>query len=78
MIRKKLDNFSLQIRLNTSAEVKIVLMSSSGQIISDSNIEAVDGVNTYDFNNESNLAKGIYYLVVISNQEKIIQKVIKN
>ena len=39
---------------------------------------AVDGLNTYDFNNESNLAKGIYYLVVISNQEKIIQKVIKN
>ncbi len=72
------DNFSLQFRLNNSAEVKIVLISATGQIISDSNFEAVDGVNTYDFNSRYDLAKGIYYLAIINNQEKIIQKIIKN
>jgi hypothetical protein len=72
------DNFKVNFSLNKSGIVTVVLYNSSGQIILQDKVESVDGINTYDFFHVYNLKDGVYFVALIYNDEKVIQKLIKH
>ena len=41
-------------------------------------IQAEEGINTYEFIDKYNLKKGIYYVTLLYNDQRITQKIIKN
>ncbi len=72
------ENFKINFTMNKSATVDVILMNVSGQVIAQEKFEAVDGLNTYEFNSQSELSKGIYFVTLIYNDQKEVQKLIKN
>ena len=72
------DNFKINFSLTKSASVLFVLINVSGQIIVKENVQATAGINTYDFYNNYDLKDGVYFVALFYNDEKVIQKIIKN
>jgi hypothetical protein len=71
------ENFSLSFMLKKSVPVEIQLYNSSGQLVFKDNINSDDGMNQYEFIDKSGLQPGIYFLNLISENEKQVQKIIK-
>ena len=71
------EEFKLSFAAASSMEVNFVLINSSGQVVAKNKMQAIEGNNNYDFSDNHNLEKGIYYLCIIFNDQKIIQKVLK-
>jgi hypothetical protein len=72
------DNFKINFTLKKSAIVNVVLMNANGQIVAQDKIQAVDGLNTYDYLNSIGLKNGIYIVALMYDDQKVIQKIIKN
>jgi len=71
-------SFKLNFVIKTSTLVDFSLMNTSGQVVAQSKIEAEEGYNTYEFLDNKNLKKGIYFAVLSFNNQKQIQKIVKN
>ncbi|MCC7232020.1 MAG: T9SS type A sorting domain-containing protein [Bacteroidia bacterium] len=72
------DFFTVNFMLRKKAEVELRLLNSSGQVVFRDNIQSEDGINHYDFRAQAGLTKGMYYLVLVCDEQKISQKLIKN
>jgi hypothetical protein len=72
------ETFSLSFKMKISCIVEIQLYSSSGQMIFTDKINSIEGINTYNFTDKQGLKRGIYFLNVLCNDQKQVQKIIKN
>lgn len=72
------ENFKLTFIMNTASVVDFMLISSTGQVVSQEKIQAEEGMNTYEYRSQGNLDKGIYYVTVTSNGERTTEKIIRN
>ncbi len=72
------EKFRLTFLLKQSVNVKINILNSNGQIVFTDMISTVDGVNEYDFYDASGLPAGIYFIQLSYDNQKVIQKIIKN
>ena len=64
--------------IKSAALVDFTLLNTSGQVVAENKFQAEDGFNTYEFIDDKNLRKGIYFVVLTANNQKQIQKIIKN
>ncbi|MEO8087475.1 MAG: T9SS type A sorting domain-containing protein, partial [Bacteroidota bacterium] len=71
-------SFKLNFMIKSSVPVDFTLMNTSGQIVAQSKIQAESGYNTYEFLDNKNLEKGIYFAMISYGDEKQIQKIVKN
>ncbi len=72
------DNFKVNFVVNSETEIEFLLMNAAGKIVKDEKMMSQEGYNTYDFRDDMNLQKGIYFLTMIYEDRKIIQKIIKD
>lgn len=72
------DSFKLSFMIKSAVLVDFSLMNSSGQFVAQDKIQTEEGINTYEFIDKFNLKKGIYFITLSYNDQKITQKVIKN
>ncbi len=72
------EKFTVSFMLKTSALVEIQLYNSSGQMVFKDKVNSNDGMNQYDFVDQMGLTKGMYFLNLIYNDQKQVQKIIKN
>lgn len=70
-------NFTLEYLLEKSSAVKINLMNVTGQLIYSEEMDAAAGINKKEISFFEN-ANGIYYLQVITNENVVTKKIIKN
>ncbi|MCX6294689.1 MAG: T9SS type A sorting domain-containing protein, partial [Bacteroidetes bacterium] len=71
------NKFTVDFMLSKASPVKINVMNISGQIVYTEEIEALPGNNKKEISLSKN-ASGIYYLQLITNNEVINKKIIKN
>ncbi|CAN5681924.1 hypothetical protein BH11BAC1_BH11BAC1_21530 [soil metagenome] len=71
-------SFKLNFMIKSSVLVDFTLMNTSGQIVAKTKIQADEGYNTYEFLDDKNLEKGIYFAMISHGDEKQIQKIVKN
>ena len=72
------EKFKVSFMIKESVLVDFTLMNSSGQTVAQEKIQTEEGINTYEFIDKYNLKKGIYFVTLIYNDQKVIQKIIKN
>ncbi len=72
------ESFKTDYMVRESVLMDFSLLNSSGQVVAQEKIQADEGYNTYEFINNRNLNKGIYFVVLSYNDQKQIQKIIKN
>jgi hypothetical protein len=72
------DHFKVSFIIKSAVTVDFMLSSSTGQIVAQEKIQAEEGMNTYEFTDHMNLEKGIYYLTLGHNDQKVTQKIISN
>jgi hypothetical protein len=72
------EKFTISFMLKTSAMVEIQLYNSSGQMVFKDKMNSNDGMNQYDFTDQQGLTKGIYFVNLIYNDQKQVQKLVKN
>ncbi len=70
-------NFWLNYQLREKALVTFQLTTQTGQLVHTEGINANEGINRYEFTDESNLTPGIYILTILYNDKKLTQKLIK-
>lgn len=70
------NNFTLEYVLEKSENVKVNLMNVTGQLIYSENINASAGINKKQISFLEN-ANGIYYLQVVTNENVVTKKVVK-
>lgn len=71
------NNFTLEYVLEKSENVKINLMNVTGQLIYSEYINASAGINKKEISFLEN-ANGIYYLQLVTNENVVTKKIIKN
>ncbi len=72
------ENFRLQFNMNTALPVDLYIRNATGKEIVHEKMNTQEGINTYAFTDKYNLQKGVYFLEMIYNDQKVIQKIIKN
>jgi len=72
------ENFKISFMIKQAVTVDFSLMNASGQLIVQEKIQAEEGINTYEFIDKYNLKKGIYYVTLVYNDQRVTQKIIKN
>ena len=72
------EKFKVSFMIKESVLVDFTLMNSSGQTVAQEKSQTEEGINTYEFIHKYNLKKGIYFVTLIYNDQKVIQKIIKN
>jgi hypothetical protein len=72
------EKFKVSFMIKESVLVDFTLMNSSGQTVAQEKIQTEEGINTYEFIDKYNLKKGMYFVTLIYNDQKVIQKIIKN
>lgn len=72
------EKFKVSFMIKESVVVDFTLLNSSGQTVAQEKIQTEEGINTYEFIDKYNLKKGIYFVTLIYNDQKVIQKIIKN
>ena len=70
-------NFTFEYVLEKSSAVKINLMNVTGQLIYSEEMDAAAGMNKKEISFFEN-ANGVYYLQVITNENVVTKKIIKN
>ena len=71
------ESFTILFVLKTKTLVNFQLINSTGQVVFGNVINTNDGINQYEFIDEKGLPKGIYFIVLICNNEKTVQKILK-
>ena len=71
------ERFKVSFTLKTEGIVNFQLINSSGQTIFKDAIQANEGMNQYEFIDQKNLNKGLYFVNLIYGDAGITQKVIK-
>ena len=71
------DNFTLDYILEKAGSVKINLINITGQLIYSEEIDANFGLNKKQISFLEN-ANGIYYLQIITNENIVTKKIVKN
>ena len=72
------EKFKVSFMIKEAVLVDFTLMNSSGQTVAQEKIQTEEGINTYEFIDKYNLKKGMYFVTLIYNDQKVIQKIIKN
>lgn len=72
------ESFRLGFVSKSAGLAELTLLSSSGQVVASRSITTEEGYNNYEFIDEHNLQKGIYYAVLTEGDKKQIQKIIRN
>ena len=70
------DNLNLNFLSKRVVSAEIMLVNSSGQTIFKDKIQTNEGLNSYQFSSIKVLSKGIYFVYLLCNDQKIIQKII--
>lgn len=70
--------FSLAFMIKKPSSVNISMINSGGQVVHTEEMLTNDGINTFNFNDDKGLEKGIYFLIIQYNDQKITKKMIKN
>ena len=72
------ENFNINFTAKKVMEVDIMMINSNGQMVAQNKIKSTKGFNTYEFLDNYNLSKGVYFFYIIYNGQKITNKIIKN
>lgn len=72
------ENFNINFTSKKAMEIDIMLINSNGQMVAKNKIQTTEGFNTYEFTDNYNLNKGVYFLYIVYDGQKITQKIIKN
>ena len=73
-----IENFNINFTAKKVMEVDILIINASGQMVAQNKIQSSEGFNTYEFTDNYNLNKGVYFLYIVYSGQKITQKIIKN
>ena len=73
-----IENFNINFTAKKVMEVDIMMINASGQLVAQNKIQSSEGFNTYEFTDNYNLNKGVYFLYIVYSGQKITQKIIKN
>jgi len=71
------NRFTLAFTKKTEGPVKFILMNGAGRILSSQVINSEEGYNTFEYENNGNIVPGVYFIVLMNNDQKIVHKVIK-
>jgi hypothetical protein len=71
-------NFTIHYFTPTDGSANLMVMNSTGSIITQETVQATAGPNTYAFTENDVLARGIYYVKLSMNDKSVAQKIIKN
>ncbi len=69
--------FGVNYQMFEKGTVTFQLTTQNGQLVHTEGVNAIEGTNRYEFNDESNLTPGIYLLTIIYKDKRITQKLIK-
>ncbi len=72
------EKFKLTFMIRQSVLIDFSLMNSAGQTVAQEKIQTEEGMNTFEFLDKYNLKKGVYFVNLNYNDQKITQKIIKN
>lgn len=72
------DKFTVIFYLNHEVIADFQLINSSGQVVFKDKIKINDNLNMYDFVDVMGLPKGIYFIELFCNEQKQVQKIVKN
>lgn len=71
------ESFTIAFEMKVNAPVNFQMLNSSGQVVLEKVINAIDGLNKLEFKDEKGLPGGIYVAVLTYRDEKATQKVLK-
>ena len=71
------DRVTISFEFKINAPVNFQLLTTSGQVVAEKVINAIDGINRLEFADEKGLPGGIYVAVLTYRDEKATQKVLK-
>ena len=71
------DNFKVNFTSMNEGIVDFKLMSISGHLIASDKIQMQQGMNSYNYRTEQNLQSGIYFVILIYDDNKVSYKVVK-
>lgn len=72
------DKFTVIYYSIPETEVDFHLVNASGQVVFKDKIMSNDKLNMYDFVDKKDLAKGVYFINLFSDDQKQVQKIIKS
>ena len=72
------NSFNVSFLTKKIMEIDISFINSAGQVVNHNKIKSIDGFNSYEFSDYQYLNKGVYYLYLIYNGQKISRKIIKS
>jgi hypothetical protein len=73
-----MDNFSVTYALKQNADVNLSISNASGQIVYETQQNALAGTNRFDFAEGNNLPKGLYFIKISYDNNSNVQRIIKN
>jgi len=71
------ESFKLNFILKAAAIIDLQIFDLSGQIIYATKVQTIDGFNTFEFRDDINLKKGIYFLNLSYADQRVTQKIVK-
>jgi hypothetical protein len=69
--------FTLSFSSSISSSATFQLINPSGKVVFTDKINTIDGFNSYEFNDNNDLVRGLYFAVLECKGEKIVQKIYK-
>lgn len=70
-------NFKVGFTLDSESPVRFLLMTTSGRIVRDMQIDTRSGYNTFEYMDQDNLASGIYIVTLQSGDKVVSKKIVK-
>ena len=71
-------NFQMNFMVQEDVSLNFMVLNASGQVITQDVIKATEGYNSYEYLDTMKLEHGVYYTYLIHNEQKAIQKIIKD
>ncbi len=69
--------FTLKYRTKPNSELKLMLLNMAGKLIYETQLQSPERLNTFEYIDERNLPAGVYFIQIVGEGQKIIQKVVK-
>ncbi len=73
-----IERFAITYNLKKASKVNLQLLNMNGEIIHQETLQALSGINYYDFNNNNKLPSGQYIVSIVCGNDKASKKIIKS
>jgi hypothetical protein len=76
-VSKFATGFKLKYNSRSNTTVKILLLNTEGKCVYETTDRSVENINEFEYSDEKNLPAGVYFIQVVSEGQKCLQKIVK-